>query len=102
MTPDSLLSRKGGTSSKRDEYFGITNLVEHPAQLSPPGTAAVWVDFAVKRDTTYSEQPGTCKPSLVALSPASPVPARRRNCAKTNLKALQTKLKLGGGLCPVC
>ncbi|NWS64644.1 PRPF3 protein, partial [Chunga burmeisteri] len=33
------LDLKGGTSSKRDEYFGITNLVEHPAQLSPPGTA---------------------------------------------------------------
>ncbi|NXG40826.1 PRPF3 protein, partial [Psilopogon haemacephalus] len=31
------LDLKGGTSSKRDEYFGITNLVEHPAQLSPPG-----------------------------------------------------------------
>ncbi|NWX49010.1 PRPF3 protein, partial [Steatornis caripensis] len=30
------LDLKGGTSSKRDEYFGITNLVEHPAQLSPP------------------------------------------------------------------
>ncbi|NXJ86713.1 PRPF3 protein, partial [Trogon melanurus] len=37
------LDLKGGTSSKRDEYFGITNLVEHPAQLSPPGTAPVWV-----------------------------------------------------------
>ncbi|NWZ57227.1 PRPF3 protein, partial [Spizaetus tyrannus] len=33
------LDLKGGTSSKRDEYFGITNLVEHPAQLNPPGTA---------------------------------------------------------------
>ncbi|NXE85367.1 PRPF3 protein, partial [Cochlearius cochlearius] len=31
------LDFKGGTSSKRDEYFGITNLVEHPAQLNPPG-----------------------------------------------------------------
>ncbi|NXF91251.1 PRPF3 protein, partial [Eubucco bourcierii] len=31
------LDLKGGTSSKREEYFGITNLVEHPAQLSPPG-----------------------------------------------------------------
>ncbi|KFM03038.1 U4/U6 small nuclear ribonucleoprotein Prp3 [Aptenodytes forsteri] len=30
------LDLKGGTSSKRDEYFGITNLVEHPAQLNPP------------------------------------------------------------------
>ncbi|TRZ16730.1 hypothetical protein HGM15179_010379 [Zosterops borbonicus] len=27
---------KGGTTSKKDVYFGITNLVEHPAQLSPP------------------------------------------------------------------
>ncbi|NXS96897.1 PRPF3 protein, partial [Jacana jacana] len=31
------LDLKGGTSSKKDEYFGITNLVEHPAQLNPPG-----------------------------------------------------------------
>ncbi|NWV15570.1 PRPF3 protein, partial [Ptilonorhynchus violaceus] len=30
------LDLKGGTTSKRDEYFGITNLVEHPAQLNPP------------------------------------------------------------------
>ncbi|XP_064898964.1 U4/U6 small nuclear ribonucleoprotein Prp3 isoform X2 [Columba livia] len=30
------LDLKGGTSSKKDEYFGITNLVEHPAQLNPP------------------------------------------------------------------
>ncbi|NWX73849.1 PRPF3 protein, partial [Alca torda] len=38
------LDLKGGTSSKRDEYFGITNLVEHPAQLNPPGTAPqFWV-----------------------------------------------------------
>ncbi|NWU05529.1 PRPF3 protein, partial [Cephalopterus ornatus] len=36
------LDLKGGTSSKRDEYFGITNLVEHPAQLNPPGTALAW------------------------------------------------------------
>ncbi|NXT86762.1 PRPF3 protein, partial [Anhinga rufa] len=36
------LDLKGGTSSKRDEYFGITNLVEHPAQLNPPGTAPVF------------------------------------------------------------
>ncbi|NXC33723.1 PRPF3 protein, partial [Campylorhamphus procurvoides] len=35
------LDLKGGTSSKRDEYFGITNLVEHPAQLNPPG--GIWV-----------------------------------------------------------
>ncbi|NXK43049.1 PRPF3 protein, partial [Piprites chloris] len=33
------LDLKGGASSKRDEYFGITNLVEHPAQLNPPGSA---------------------------------------------------------------
>ncbi|NXC42653.1 PRPF3 protein, partial [Penelope pileata] len=33
------LDLKGGTSSKRDEYFGITNLVEHPAQLNPPETS---------------------------------------------------------------
>ncbi|NXX57052.1 PRPF3 protein, partial [Scopus umbretta] len=48
------LDLKGGTSSKRDEYFGITNLVEHPAQLNPPGTAPVLVDFAAKLDTKYS------------------------------------------------
>ncbi|NXD88587.1 PRPF3 protein, partial [Halcyon senegalensis] len=34
------LDLKGGTSSKRDEYFGITNLVEHPAQLNPPGACS--------------------------------------------------------------
>ncbi|NXU23649.1 PRPF3 protein, partial [Thalassarche chlororhynchos] len=50
------LDLKGGTSSKRDEYFGITNLVEHPAQLNPPGTAPVLVDFAVKLATKYSER----------------------------------------------
>ncbi|NXS68416.1 PRPF3 protein, partial [Pandion haliaetus] len=49
------LDLKGGTSSKRDEYFGITNLVEHPAQLNPPGTASVLVDLAVKLETEYSE-----------------------------------------------
>ncbi|KAF1466862.1 U4/U6 small nuclear ribonucleoprotein Prp3, partial [Megadyptes antipodes antipodes] len=50
------LDLKGGTSSKRDEYFGITNLVEHPAQLNPPGTAPVLVDLAVKLDTKCSER----------------------------------------------
>ncbi|XP_025941528.1 U4/U6 small nuclear ribonucleoprotein Prp3 isoform X1 [Struthio camelus] len=30
------LDLTSGTSSKREEYFGITNLVEHPAQLNPP------------------------------------------------------------------
>lgn len=54
MTPNSLLSRKGGTSSKRDEYFGITNLVEHPAQLNPPGIAPSLVHFAVRLETKYS------------------------------------------------
>ncbi|NXT54793.1 PRPF3 protein, partial [Pluvianellus socialis] len=52
------LDLKGGTSSKRDEYFGITNLVEHPAQLNPPGTAPVWVKFAVKLETKYSGAAG--------------------------------------------
>lgn len=55
MTPNSVLSRKGGTSSKRDEYFGITNLVEHPAQLNPPGTAPVLGNFAVKLGTEHSK-----------------------------------------------
>lgn len=55
MTPNSVLSRKGGTSSKRDEYFGITNLVEHPAQLNPPGTAPVLGSFAVKLGTEHSK-----------------------------------------------
>ncbi|NXQ98351.1 PRPF3 protein, partial [Sagittarius serpentarius] len=50
------LDLKGGTSSKRDEYFGITNLVEHPAQLNPPGTAPVLADFAVKLETKYFER----------------------------------------------
>uniref|UniRef100_A0A8C3J9C1 U4/U6 small nuclear ribonucleoprotein Prp3 n=1 Tax=Calidris pygmaea TaxID=425635 RepID=A0A8C3J9C1_9CHAR len=50
------LDLKGGTSSKKDEYFGITNLVEHPAQLNPPGTAPILVDFAVKLETKYSKQ----------------------------------------------
>ncbi|KAF1464863.1 U4/U6 small nuclear ribonucleoprotein Prp3, partial [Pygoscelis antarcticus] len=36
------LDLKGGTSSKRDEYFGITNLVEHPAQLNPPAHKRAW------------------------------------------------------------
>ncbi|NWY54645.1 PRPF3 protein, partial [Chionis minor] len=36
------LDLKGGTSSKRDEYFGITNLVEHPAQLNPPVGLGAW------------------------------------------------------------
>ncbi|NXH69334.1 PRPF3 protein, partial [Hydrobates tethys] len=40
------LDLKGGTSSKRDEYFGITNLVEHPAQLNPPA-CLVFLCFTV-------------------------------------------------------
>ncbi|NWW14434.1 PRPF3 protein, partial [Oreocharis arfaki] len=36
------LDLKGGATSKKDEYFGITNLVEHPAQLNPP--AQPWWD----------------------------------------------------------
>ncbi|NWU89309.1 PRPF3 protein, partial [Upupa epops] len=35
------LDLKGGTSSKKDEYFGITNLVEHPAQLNPPACPGI-------------------------------------------------------------
>ncbi|NXK15179.1 PRPF3 protein, partial [Herpetotheres cachinnans] len=54
------LDLKGGMSSKRDEYFGITNLVEHPAQLNPPGTAPVLVSFAVKLDTKYSKRLALC------------------------------------------
>ena len=26
---------------KREDYFGITNLVEHPAQLNPPGNVEI-------------------------------------------------------------
>ncbi|NXJ27609.1 PRPF3 protein, partial [Dicrurus megarhynchus] len=37
------LDLKGGATSKKDEYFGITNLVEHPAQLNPPGTRGLRV-----------------------------------------------------------
>ncbi|NXV22414.1 PRPF3 protein, partial [Cepphus grylle] len=54
------LDLKGGTSSKRDEYFGITNLVEHPAQLNPPGTAPILVDFAVKLETKYLVGKAAC------------------------------------------
>ncbi|NXY06632.1 PRPF3 protein, partial [Pteruthius melanotis] len=35
IIPNSL-DLKGRATSKKDEYFGITNLVEHPAQLNPP------------------------------------------------------------------
>ncbi|NWU29050.1 PRPF3 protein, partial [Dyaphorophyia castanea] len=35
------LDLKGGAASKKDEYFGITNLVEHPAQLNPPAGLGV-------------------------------------------------------------
>ncbi|NWS33475.1 PRPF3 protein, partial [Polioptila caerulea] len=37
------LDLKGGATSKKDEYFGITNLVEHPAQLNPPETEGLCV-----------------------------------------------------------
>ncbi|NWS91939.1 PRPF3 protein, partial [Toxostoma redivivum] len=37
------LDLKGGTTSKKDEYFGITNLVEHPAQLNPPDSGCMCV-----------------------------------------------------------
>ncbi|NXH92674.1 PRPF3 protein, partial [Edolisoma coerulescens] len=40
------LDLKGGATSKKDEYFGITNLVEHPAQLNPPGMAPAWGGLA--------------------------------------------------------
>ncbi|NXR30289.1 PRPF3 protein, partial [Zosterops hypoxanthus] len=40
------LDLKGGATSKKDEYFGITNLVEHPAQLSPPGMVLAWGGLA--------------------------------------------------------
>ncbi|NXV75397.1 PRPF3 protein, partial [Atlantisia rogersi] len=50
------LDLKGGTSSKRDEYFGITNLVEHPAQLNPPGTAPNSISFALRHEIKLSEQ----------------------------------------------
>ncbi|NWI70718.1 PRPF3 protein, partial [Todus mexicanus] len=49
------LDLKGGTSSKKEEYFGITNLVEHPAQLNPPGTAPSLGDFDAKLETKCSE-----------------------------------------------
>ncbi|NXA94229.1 PRPF3 protein, partial [Melanocharis versteri] len=35
------LDLKGGMTSKKDEYFGITNLVEHPAQLNPPAVVGL-------------------------------------------------------------
>lgn len=51
-----LFFRKGGTSSKKDEYFGITNLVEHPAQLNPPGMAPFCSGFALKLSANCSER----------------------------------------------
>ncbi|NXY26911.1 PRPF3 protein, partial [Atrichornis clamosus] len=54
------LDLKGGTTSKRDEYFGITNLVEHPAQLNPPG-------MALGQDVWLLKQP---RPLHVALPPS--------------------------------
>ncbi|NXK62515.1 PRPF3 protein, partial [Sylvietta virens] len=41
------LDLKGGMTPKKDEYFGITNLVEHPAQLSPPVDSDMPVTFGV-------------------------------------------------------
>ncbi|NXP66908.1 PRPF3 protein, partial [Chloropsis cyanopogon] len=46
------LDLKGGTTSKKDEYFGITNLVEHPAQLNPPGMALPWGSLAAQAAPT--------------------------------------------------
>ncbi|NWH42205.1 PRPF3 protein, partial [Chloropsis hardwickii] len=46
------LDLKGGTTSKKDEYFGITNLVEHPAQLNPPGMALPWGGLAAQAAPT--------------------------------------------------
>ncbi|NXW93651.1 PRPF3 protein, partial [Alopecoenas beccarii] len=74
------LDLKGGTSSKKDEYFGITNLVEHPAQLNPPGTAPFCSRFAIKLNTNSSErrvlggvkQPGVARPRE-EKKPSSPL-----------------------------
>ncbi|NWX18256.1 PRPF3 protein, partial [Aegotheles bennettii] len=71
------LDLKGGTSSKRDEYFGITNLVEHPAQLNPPGTTLVWVNFALGSDTKYSEGPVLLCSAGAPHSPSPLPPAVR-------------------------
>ncbi|NWI37835.1 PRPF3 protein, partial [Picathartes gymnocephalus] len=49
------LDLKGGMTSKKDEYFGITNLVEHPAQLNPP--AQPWWDCT---DLKCTQTVGLC------------------------------------------
>ncbi|RMC14952.1 hypothetical protein DUI87_07131 [Hirundo rustica rustica] len=41
------LDLKDEMTSEKDEYFGITNLVEHPAQLSPPVDRDMPVTLAV-------------------------------------------------------
>ncbi|NXD74463.1 PRPF3 protein, partial [Eolophus roseicapillus] len=51
------LDLKGGTSSKRDEYFGITNLVEHPAQLNPPGTTTMGSSIPRHREPLMAPSP---------------------------------------------
>ncbi|NXG75071.1 PRPF3 protein, partial [Baryphthengus martii] len=62
------LDLKGGTSSKKEEYFGITNLVEHPAQLNPPGTAPIWAPGCQRHRTGVRwELPSTRLPFPFAV-----------------------------------
>ncbi|NWU88026.1 PRPF3 protein, partial [Onychorhynchus coronatus] len=56
------LDLKGGMSSKRDEYFGITNLVEHPAQLNPPGTAPATEGWLLNQTRPLHAEPGWGSP----------------------------------------
>ncbi|NXP26719.1 PRPF3 protein, partial [Scytalopus superciliaris] len=64
------LDLKGGTSSKRDEYFGITNLVEHPAQLNPPGEGQAGPDATTRAQSSSHAASGSspCSLTLALLS----------------------------------
>ncbi|NWS14979.1 PRPF3 protein, partial [Pachyramphus minor] len=67
------LDLKGGTSSKRDEYFGITNLVEHPAQLNPPGTAPPWEVWLLNQTQALHTELGMGSPGQPLHGTAGPL-----------------------------
>ncbi|XP_065430142.1 U4/U6 small nuclear ribonucleoprotein Prp3 isoform X3 [Chrysemys picta bellii] len=92
-----------GVYSKRDDYFGITNLVEHPAQLSPPvmivnsiwscpcGTGKCkvtvhWFAFLVDSDTPVTLGVYLTKKEQKKL---------RRQTRREAQKELQEKVRLG-------
>ncbi|NXS88608.1 PRPF3 protein, partial [Erpornis zantholeuca] len=63
------LDLKGGATAKKDEYFGITNLVEHPAQLNPPGSSAsAWIQNAQGQQVWVSS--GSLSHSCVQWEPS--------------------------------